>query len=246
MRPQRPKWPITAQMADSPSGFPGPTYPLPPIVTGKQLVLQPKLYFGNQNVFVEGPLHVGVIVPSGEKACRPIGCVLARPRIIRGRLQHVSRADAISDVPGTRLYRSPQSRTCSRCHSRCICTNAAHLWLRPLHAGQSIPMRSGGTGSFKGWAYDGDGGASAHLSEMSSVLAGTCAQTETDGSVRSGTRRRSRMAYIILLVVGPFGVTRRDLNAARSVPLLVRKLISVVYININMFTCASRLFTHGG
>ena len=55
-----------------------------------------------------------------------------------------------------------------------------------------------------------------------------------------------RMAYIILIVVGPFGVTRRDLNAARSVPLLVRKLISVVYININMFTCASRLFAHGG
>ena len=69
----------TAQMADSPSGFPGPTYPLPPIVTGKQLVLQPKLDFGNQNVFVEGPLYVDVIVPSGEKACKPIGCSLPDP-----------------------------------------------------------------------------------------------------------------------------------------------------------------------
>jgi hypothetical protein len=188
-----------------------------------------------------------VIVPSGEKACRPIGCVLARPRIIRGRLQHVSRADAISDVPGTRLYRSPQSRTCSRCHSRCICTNAAHLCgCGPFTPGKAFPCGVVAPGPSNGWAYDGDGRASAHLSEMSSVLAGTCAQTETDGSVRSGTRRRSRMAYIILLVVGPFGVTRRDLNAARSVPLLVRKLISVVYININMFTCASRLFTHGG
>ena len=61
-----------------------------------------------------------------------------------------------------------------------------------------------------------------------------------------GNAAAKRMAYIIFIVVGPFDVIRRDLNAARSVPLLVRKLISVVYININMFTCASRLFAHGG